>query len=186
MEIQIQDLVSSIKKEGVDAARKEADGILAEARSKAEALLADAKAEAKKTLENAEKEIALLKESAGISAKQAQRDAMLSFKSEVQGEFEKILSADVKKTMSSDALGKLIAAALADEDPAKYSAEVAEVTDALKQELADKVKNGLEIKASKEVKSGFRLALKDGSGYFDCSDEEITKMLMPFFSNLSF
>ena len=34
--------------------------------------------------------------------------------------------------------------------------------------------------------AGFRLAAKDGSGYFDCSDDEILQMLMPYFRNLDF
>ena len=53
-------------------------------------------------------------------------------------------------------------------------------------ELAEEIKNGLEIKPTKGVQAGFRLAAKDGSGYFDCSDDEIMQMLMPYFRNLDF
>jgi V/A-type H+-transporting ATPase subunit E len=42
------------------------------------------------------------------------------------------------------------------------------VTDALKAKLAKEIKEGLEIKPTKNVQAGFRLAAKDGSGYFDC------------------
>ena len=52
------------------------------------------------------------------------------------------------------------------------------------QELARELQNGLEIRPSKKVGAGFRLAAKDGSGYFDCSDEEIAQMLMPFFRDM--
>ena len=58
--------------------------------------------------------------------------------------------------------------------------------DELKKELADEIKNGLEIRPTKEVQTGFRLAAKDGSGYFDCSDEGIMEMLMPYFRDLDF
>lgn len=185
MELQIQDLVSSIKKEGIEAARAEADKLIAQAKEEAASIVANAQEEAARITAKSSQEIEMLRGSAKVSAQQAQRDAVLSFKDAVKGEFEKILSADVKKTMQGDTLAKLIGAALAGEDPAKYVAEVAEVTDGLKGEMAEKVKNGLEIRVSKEVRSGFRLAAKDGSGYFDCTEEEITKMLMPFFSNLS-
>ena len=47
MELQIKDLVSSIRKEGVDAANAEAETIISEAKKKAETIVADAKAEAK-------------------------------------------------------------------------------------------------------------------------------------------
>ena len=186
MELQIQDLVSSIRKDGIDAANAEAEAIISEAKKKAEMIIADAKAEAKNIQETSEKEINILKESAALSAEQAKRDAMLAFKNEVQAEFEKILSAKIKNNLSDAALGKLIQAVVADEDVQNYSVEVAEVSDSLKPELAEEIKNGLEIKPTKSVRAGFRLAAKDGSGYFDCSDEEIMQMLMPYFRNLDF
>ena len=186
MELQIHDLVSSIRKEGIDAANAEAEAIISEAKKKAEAIVADARAEAKSVKENTEKELALLKESAVISAEQAKRDAMLAFKAEVTAEFERILSAKIKNNLSDAALGKLIHAVVTDEDVQNYAVEVSEVSDSLKAELAEEIRNGLEIRTGKGVPAGFRLAAKDGSGYFDCSDDEIMQMLMPYFRNLDF
>lgn len=184
MELQIQDLVSSIKKEGIDAARTEAENILAEAEKKAASIVAAAKAEAESMLAKAARETEALREGARTSAAQAQRDAALSFKNEVKGEFEKILTAGVGRTVQGSTLASLIRAALNGEDPAMYAAEVSEVTEALRSELAEEVKNGLEIRPAKSVRSGFKLAMKDGSGYFDCTDDEIAAMLKPFFSEL--
>ncbi len=186
MELQIQDLVSSIRKEGIDAAKSEADSIIAEANKKADAIVADARAEAKRSKESSEKEIAILRESAQVSAEQAKRDAMLAFKAEVQSEYEKILSAKIQSTLSGDALGKLIRAVVEGKDVSAYTAEVAEVSDALNAELADEIRGGLTIRPTKGVSAGFRLAANDGSGYFDCSDDEIMQMLMPYFRNLDF
>ena len=175
MELQIQDLVSSIRKEGIDAAQAEAAKIIEQAT-----------AEAKNKKETTEREIGILKESAIVSADQAKRDAVLAFKEEIQGEFKKILATDVKKALSDDALAKLIQAAVAGEDISGYTAEVAAVSDGLKAKLAKEIKEGLEIKPTKNVQAGFRLAAKDGSGYFDCSDDEIMQMLMPYFRDLNF
>ncbi|MCR4672613.1 MAG: hypothetical protein K5637_05185 [Lachnospiraceae bacterium] len=186
MELQIQDLVSSIRKEGIDAANSEANAILAEAKNKADALVADAKAEAKRTLESAEKEIGILKESAIVSSDQAKRDALLAFKSAVQSEYENILSGKINSSLDGEALGKLISAAVKGEDVSGYTAEVAEVSDSLKSALAEEIKGGLTIKPTKGVQAGFRLAANDGSGYFDCTDDEIMQMLMPYFRNLAF
>ncbi len=186
MELQIQNLVSSIRKEGIEAANKEAESIIAEAKKKAEAIVSGAKTEAQQYRDGAEKEISILKESAAVSAEQAKRDAVLAFKTEIQGEFEKILAADIKKELTGEGLGKLIRAAVAGEDVSGYAAEVSEVSDALKAELADEIRNGLEIRPTKGVQQGFRLAAKDGSGYFDCSDDGILEMLMPYFRNLDF
>ncbi|MBR0468911.1 MAG: hypothetical protein IJJ16_04300 [Mogibacterium sp.] len=186
MELQIQDLVSSIRKEGVEAANAEAESIIAEAKKKADSIVAGAKAEAQQYKDTAEKEINILRESAAVSAEQAKRDAVLAFKTEIQGEFEKILAADIGKELKGDGLGKLIRAAIAGENVADYAAEVSEVSDALKAELAKEIKDGLEIRPTKSVQQGFRIAAKDGSGYFDCSDEGIMEMLMPYFRDLDF
>ena len=181
MELQIQDLVSSIKKDGIDSANREAAAIVAEARKQAEAIVADAKAEADKLRGDARAEIEVFKSSAQLDAQQAKRDAVLAFRQEIQREYEKLLSADVGKALDQQALVKLIQAAVQGEDVAAYTVEVGQVTDGLRQELAQELKAGLEIRRSKKVGAGFRLAAKDGSGYFDCSEQEIAEMLMPFF-----
>lgn len=186
MELQIQDLVSSIRKEGIDQANLEADAILAEAKKKAEAIIAEAKTEAVRTKEASEKEISILRESAALGAEQAKRDAMLAFKAQVQAAYERILSANIRSSLNGEALGKLIRAAVEGEDLSAYTAEVAEVSDSLKAELADEIKAGLILRPTKNVQAGFRLAANDGSGYFDCSDQEIMEMLMPYFRNLDF
>ena len=181
MELQIQDLVSSIKKDGIDSANQEAAAILADARKQADAIVADAKAEADKLRGDARAEIEVFKNSAQLDAQQAKRDAVLAFRQEIQKEYEKLLAADVGKALDQQALVKLIQAAVQGEDVAAYTVEVGQVTDGLRQELAQELKAGLEIRPSKKVGAGFRLAVKDGSGYFDCSEQEIAEMLMPFF-----
>ena len=112
MELHIQDLVSSIKKDGIDSANREAAAIVADARKQADAIVADAKAEADKLREDAKAEIDVFKSSARLNAEQAKRDAVLAFRQEVQKEFEKLLAADVGKALDQQALAKLIQAAV--------------------------------------------------------------------------
>ena len=73
---------------------------------------------------------------------------------------------------------------LKSEEVSACTAEIGQGTDERRQELAQELQNGREIRPSKKVGAGFRLAAKDGSGYFDCSDEEIAQMLMPFFRDM--
>ena len=145
MELQIQDLVSSIKKDGIESANREAAQLLADAKAQAEKIVADARSEA---------------------------------------ELTKLLAQDTHKALDDKALASLITAALQGEDASAYAAEVASVTDALKSELAGELKAGLELRLSKKVRTGFRLCTKDGSGYIDCSDEELAEQLAPFFREL--
>ena len=162
MELQIQDLVSSIKKDGIESANREAAQILADAKA----------------------EIGVFKASAQLSAEQAKRDAVLAFRQEIGAELTKLLAQDTHKALDDKALASLITAALQGEDASAYAAEVASVTDALKSELAGELKAGLELRLSKKVRTGFRLCTKDGSGYIDCSDEELAEQLAPFFREL--
>ena len=179
MELQIQDLVSSIKKDGIESANREAAQILADAKAQAEKIVADARSEADKLRADAQAEIGVFKASAQLSAEQAKRDAVLAFRQEIGAELTKLLAQDTHKALAS-----LITAALQGEDASAYAAEVASVTDALKSELAGELKAGLELRLSKKVRTGFRLCTKDGSGYIDCSDEELAEQLAPFFREL--
>lgn len=185
MELQIEDLVSSIKKDGVDAANAQAQKIIDDAKRKAEDMINSAKAEQEKLKAQAENEINILKESARVGAMQAQRDAVLLFKDAVKAEFEKLLEADIKKTVSTECLATLIKASVNEENPADYVAEIGAVYEGLAGELAKEIKEGLEIKISSSIKTGFRLSAKDGSGYFDCSDEEIAEMLAPYLPEIN-
>ena len=93
MELQIQDLVSSIKKDGIDSANQQAAAILADARKQADAIIADAKSQADKLRDDAKAEIEVFKNSAQLSAQQAKRDAVAGIPAgKFQREFEKILA----------------------------------------------------------------------------------------------
>ena len=184
MELQIQDLVSSIIKDGIEGANKESATIIAEAKMKANAILADATSEAEKIRENAEHEIEILRNSARLDAEQAKRDAVLAFRQEIEAEYEKILACDVGKTLDTQIMAELILAAVKGESLSDYIVEVNAVTDSLKTQLAEQLRNGLEIRPNNKVRAGFRLTAKDGSSYLDCSDEEISRMLMPFLRDI--
>ena len=108
------------------------------------------------------------------------RPALEWYVSELKGEAPEAVADIVAAIRASQA--KI--AALQGEDASAYAAEVASVTDALKSELAGELKAGLELRLSKKVRTGFRLCTKDGSGYIDCSDEELAEQLAPFFREL--
>ena len=133
MELQIQDLVSSIKKDGIDSANQQAAAILADARKQADAIVAEAKSQADKLRDDAKAEIDVFKTSAQLSAQQAKRDAVLAFRQEIQKEFEKILAADVGQALDQQTLARLIQAAVQGEDVSGYAVEVGQVTDGIRR-----------------------------------------------------
>lgn len=184
MELQIQDLISSIKKDGIESANAQADAILSEAKKQSESILAQAREQAVRLKEDARAEAEVFRSSAMLIAEQAKRDAILSFRQEIGRQVEEILAADVHKSLDANTLSRLLIAAAGDEDPAGYIMEVNEVSDALRTELAERLQSGLEIRPSSKLRSGFRLVAKDGSGYIDCSDEELLELLSPFFREM--
>ena len=107
MELQIQDLVSSIKKDGIESANREAAQILAEAKAQAEKIVADARSEADKLRADAQAEIGVFKASAQLSAEQAKRDAVLAFRQEIGAELTKLLAQDTHKALDDKALAAL-------------------------------------------------------------------------------
>ncbi len=180
MEIQIQDLVQSIKHDGIEEAKKEAAAVVDAAKVQAQEIIEDAKKEATKMIENANREI----ESSKSLVKQAQRDAVLSIKKELESYLDGLLSSEVSKAMKGDEMSKVIIAALNGEDPSKYVLEVKAVNEKIKQDLAKEIEKGLELRPVKG--SGAKLCLKDGSGFYDLSDDEIAKLLKPFLGGLKF
>lgn len=184
MELQINDLISSIRKDGIESANAQADEILTDAKARAEAILAESRAEAARMVEDARAEIEVFRSSARLNAQQARRDAVLAFRQEVQAELSRILEGKVRQALDAQAMARLLVAAVGEEDPAGYVAEVGQVSDALRQELAEQIRAGLELRPDKRLRGGFRLTAKDGSGYLDCSDEALTQLLQPFFRDM--
>ena len=179
MEIQIDDLVQSIKRDGIEQARKEADAILVTAKAQANDIIAASKAEAEKNLENARREI----ESSKALILQARRDAVLSVRKELEAMLERILADKVAKQLSEQSLAKIVLAAVGEEDPAKYVVEIDEAKASLRSSLAKQIEEGLDIRPVKGA-GVFRICLKDGSGFFDFSDEQIASLLKPFLGEM--
>lgn len=186
---QIQDLVASIQKEGIDKANKEAEKIIAAAEKKADNIIKSAKKEADKVLSDADREIALRDQSAKASLSQAARDVQLSLKKSLTEQMNVLLEEKVKTTFKSKDFVKLIKdiLSLGFYDAKNTELQISEkdykeLATVLTKELGDKIKEGLEIKPVKNVNFGFRLADKDGSGHFDFSAEATAELLIPFLS----
>ncbi len=186
MEQQIQDLVASIRKEGIDEARKQADDIIAKAKAEAGKILEDARKQSAKLIADAESECALRDQSARAALSQAARDVSLSLKKKIEEQFGRILSADVAKSMDSALLARLVEKAVEAEvkdsvfEVSKADADA--VASAVKGQLAKELQSGLVIRANNSVDSGIRIASKDGSGYVDLSAEEVANLLRPALS----
>lgn len=186
MEQQIQDLVDSIRKEGLDEANRERDRIIAQAKGEADRIVKEARENAAKMIEDATKECELRQQSTKASLVQASRDVALSLKGEINDQLAKILSQQIAASFDKDLVAKIVAAAveagLKDTTIEISGQDAQSIVASLSASLASKLKNGLALKVGTGY-DGARLVSNDGSGYIDLSAEEMAGLLKPYLSD---
>ena len=188
MEQQIQDLIASIRKDGIESATNESKKILEEARKEADLILKEAKAEKEKMIADAKKEIELERESSISSVKQAARDVTLTLKKSLEEKFQKILGEKVSKalddeTVIAEVLVSVLKGEFEDSEVVLPKEKIDGVRKILSEKLNSDLSKGIEFKASSLPNSGVKVYAKDGSAYIDLSDEECTRLLYPYLSS---
>ena len=187
MEQQIQDLIASIKKDGIESATNESKKILEEARKEAERIVNEAKKERDKIIADGKKTIEIERESSISSVKQAARDVSLTLRKNLEDKFKKILGQKVSSSLDEKVIAEAIVAVVKGEcngcDVEVSKEMVDKVNAVLTSQFAKELENGVTLRASSSVSGGFKVYSKDGSAYIDLSDEEITKLLYPYLSS---
>jgi len=192
VDIQVQELIDKIRKDGIDSASQEAAGIKSDASAEAKRILDSARKEAADMVEAAKRD-AERSEKAGIAAlEQAARNLVLVFRDEVQALLDKIVAREVNSAYDGDVLkkalpelisawGKKGAASGADSlDVLLGDATLGQLRSFFEDKLASELKSGLEMKPDSGVSSGFRIANRDGSAYYDFSGESVASMLCAY------
>ena len=80
MEIQLQELIDQIKKDGVEAAETQAEAILTAAKAEADKIISDAKSQAEKLMLDAKAENERTVKSGEDALRQAGRNLLISFR----------------------------------------------------------------------------------------------------------
>ena len=187
MEQQIQDLIASIKKDGIESATNESKKILEEARKEAERIVNEAKKERDKIIADGKKTIEIERESSISSVKQAARDVSLTLRNSLEEKFKKILGQKVSSALDERVLADAIVAVVKGEEDGcdvEVSKDMVDKVNAiLTSQFAKELEKGVTLRSSSSVSGGFKVYSKDGSAYIDLSDEEITKLLYPYLSS---
>lgn len=186
MEIQLQELIDQIKKDGVETAEAQAESILNSAKAEAEEIVARAQAQADKILLDAKNKNDRIVKSGEEAIRQAGRNLLISFRDSVSRELSAIVRENVSDVYSSDALSKIIVSAVEswaakpDADDLSVILNSNELEALEKNALAElnaKMRKGVTLKASDSFDGGFRIAEKDGQVYYDYSTEAVVEML---------
>ena len=190
MEIQLQELISQIKKDGVEAAEVQAASILAAAKAEAEKMISDAQAKADKILHDAKCETDRMVKSGEDALRQAGRNLLISFRESVTRELQAIVGDHVNAVYSSDAFAKLIVSVVEgwagkpnaeDISVILSSADLAKLEESVVAELKAKMLNGVTLKANDNFDGGFRITVNAGA-YYDYSAEAVADMLSTYLS----
>lgn len=189
MEIQLQELIAQIKKDGVETAEAEATAKLNEAAEKAKKIIADAKAEAEKILKQAKEENERMVTASEDAIRQAGRNLLISFRESVNKELNAVLGDNVKTVYSSDNFKKLIISVVetwAKEKDAEditvllNSNDIKSLEEDLLSALKEKSLSGVTLKPSDSFDGGFRIAVDNGKIYYDYSAPAVVEMLSSY------
>ena len=189
MDVQLQELIDKIKKDGVASAEESAASIIAEAEKKAASIISDAKEQAAAIEKDAKAETARLQKAGEDALKQASRNLLISFRDGINAQLRAIIEDETVKAYSKDLLSKLVPETVkawsTKSDAGELSvllskADLDALEGGLKGALKDQIAKGLEIKADKTLESGFRVGLKDGSAYYDYSAESVAQLFAAY------
>ena len=189
MDVQLQELIDKIKKDGVAAAEKESAKIIAASEKKAESIIADAEAKAEQIIKSAKSETEKMEKASEEAIIQAGRNMLLSFKDSLIAELDGLIQAETTKAVSKDVLGKLIPETVKlwakNSDASELSVLLSEkdlkaLEKSLTASLKAEIKKGLEIKPDKTLAAGFRIGVKNGAAYYDYSAESLAEMFAAY------
>jgi V/A-type H+/Na+-transporting ATPase subunit E len=186
MEVQLQELITKIKNDGVKVGESEKSRIIAEAEKKASAIIKAAEQKAKE-LEESAKEQAILSENRSREALQlASRDLILNLSTKITALFDEILLKQSQGALDQKKVSQLVSNAISHlGTDGKYEitlseADAAAFGEALKAELSNVAKAGITIKPSKGIDAGFKITNVDDAISYDFSNAVIAENLAAY------
>ena len=189
MDIQLQELIEKIKKDGVSSAESAARKIIADAEKKAASIVSDAEVKADSIIKTAKAETDRMEKASEDAIAQAGRNLIISFRDGINKELSSIVNSETEKAMDKDLLKKLIpetvkawSANLDVDDvslllPAK---DLKALETSLKTALKAKIAKELVIKSDASLSAGFRIGSKNGSAFYDFSAEEVAALFSAY------
>ena len=189
MDVQLQELIDKIKKDGVASAENEAAKIVAEAEKNAEKIIADAQEKAAEIVKNAKAETERMEKASEEAIVQAGRNMLLSFKESIISELDGLIKTEKENAQTKELLVKLIPETVKawskNADASELSVLLSEkdlkdLESSLVSELKGEIAKGLEIKPDKTLSYGFRIGVKNGAAYYDYSAESLSEMFAAY------
>lgn len=185
----LQELTEKLYAEGLSKGQQEAERVLADAEAKAAALVKEAEAKAEAIVKAAEAKAAEIKKNNETEVTLATRQMVAALRENIAGlvvakvgepavhatlldvEFVKEMLLSVARSWNGERVA--LEAVLPAEMKAKFDAEAEGAVKAL---LAE----GIEVGYSERVKSGFKVAPKEGGYYISFTEEDFSALLAEY------
>lgn len=187
MSDQLNELLQRVYDEGVNKAKAEAEEILAKAQSEADEILAAAKTQAEKTVESANIEAENLKQNSESDLRAAAQSTLSAVKQQLtEALLDQAFDSGLKAGASDPELVKtLILEVVSAWKESGGTVTVSKnleskLEDMLKQALPQAAAQGLKVKFSPALKTGFSIAPADGSYKLSFTDEDFANLFKSY------
>lgn len=184
---QVQELIDKIKAEGIATAEKKATEIEAQAQAQAGEIISKARKEAQRLIDKAKEDAQKTEQSTQEALKQSSRDMLLSLRKEIEKILQRIVSEDIKESLTSENLSDVIARVIEgflSKKGAESDLKVmlgADDFNKLKKGILAKIQNrlkdGIEITPAEDIGKGFTISFDGGKSSFDFTDSSLADFL---------
>jgi len=189
---ELKSLLERIQQDGVERAESERARIVEEAEAKADAILAEAEQKAAAAREAAEQDAAAFRQRAERSLQQAARDVVLSVGETLKRAMDGLVKTEVNAAMDEDTV-KTLVQSMVEAYAGRQGESRLEVLVApeqretlesyFREQFADRMRGGIDIKGDDSVVSGFRVAMDAGRVQHDLTGpaiaEAMSRLLRP-------
>ena len=187
MDVQLQELIDKIKKDGVTAAEAKAAEIIESANKKAESIIAAAQEKSSEIIKKSKAETERMEKASEEAITQAGRNMLLSFKDSLIKELDSLILSETAAAESKTVLEKLVPETVKawakNADASELSVllnekDLKELEKSLTSSLKAEISKGLEIKPDKTLSAGFRIGVKNGAAFY--SAESLAEMFAAY------
>ena len=176
----LDQLIESLKTEGIEAAEQEAAKILAKAQAKAKGIVGEAEKKRAQLLADAEREASLLKHKGEAALQQAGRDHSILVRNELLRLFQAVFEAEIQEAFTPDLMQTAILKVIEN-----ISEEVElKLNPAFSKELGDSIHDRLKssgqtisILEDHSILNGFSISQKDQGWTYAISSEAVAEAL---------
>lgn len=192
MENRLQDLTEKIYEEGIEKGRKKADELVAQAEEKGQNIVSDAKNTAEAIISSAKKSAAEFKERVEAEVRLAGRQAMRTFKKEIEDIIvAEALDKNLRTSMNNlENIEDFVREVIKNWHPEKTESPSLEVLlpekrreeleKWFKSEIGKGLKKGITINFHKKIKGGFQIESKKGGYRINLTDEDFLEFFKEY------